>query len=385
MKNIAVLGSTGFVGSHTLDVVARFPDRFSVVGLAAGANLTKLAEQIRIFNPSVAAVADDLLADRLRRMLPPATKTRIVSNQAGIIEVATVEEADLVVSAIVGASGLLPTMAAIRAAKTVALANKETLVVAGRLIMEESKRCRTGIVPVDSEHSAIFQALHGHEKQDVQRIILTASGGPLLHRDPANQAEVTREEALNHPVWEMGRKITIDSATLMNKGLEVIEARWLFDVPVEKVEVIIHPQSVIHSMVEYCDGSIIAQLSVPDMRIPIAYALAYPERMPIALPRLSLSEVGKLTFCAPDQSRFPALRLAFQALQEEESMTAVLNGANEAAVEAFLQEAIPFSSIPVIIEKTMACHTARRFADIDDAYAVNLWGYTTAKSLSALE
>lgn len=383
MKNIAILGSTGFIGLHTLDVVARFPDQFKVVALAAGKNIVRLAEQIQQLRPVVAAVQDAALADQLRQMLPAAVSTSIVSNQAGMVQVATCDEVNLVVSAMVGASGLVPTMAAIQARKAVALANKETLVVAGRLIMEEAHARKTPIIPVDSEHSAIFQCLHGHRQHDVHRIVLTASGGPFLNYNPAHLAEITPEEALNHPVWAMGKKITIDSATLMNKGLEVIEARWLFDLPAERIDVVIHPQSIIHSMVEYCDGSVLAQLSIPDMRIPISYALAYPGRLQSQLPSLSLARIGKLTFFEPDQGRFPALRLAYQSLREKESMTAVLNGANEAAVEAFLHGTIRFSQIPVVIEKTMSRHTARMLTDIEDAYAVNIWGGDTAKKIIA--
>ncbi len=377
MKKLSILGATGFIGSRTLEVVARFPDQFAVVGLAAGKNVVKLAEQIKVFKPAVAAVQGDELAKKLRTLLPSSIPTVIRADGEGITSVATHPEVDLVVSAMVGASGLLPTMAAVKAGKTIALANKETLIVAGRLVMEEAARRSVDIIPVDSEHSAIFQSLQGHNKVEVRRIILTASGGPFLHRDPAH-GEVTPEEALNHPVWEMGNKITIDSATLMNKGLEVIEARWLFDMPAEKIDVVVHPQSIIHSMVEYCDGSTIAQLSIPDMRIPIAYALAYPNRLDTDLPALSLADIGSLTFLDPDQNRFPALRLAYQSLREAESMTAVLNGANEVAVAGFLRHKITFSQIPVVIKKTLDQHTPRDLTDIMDAVEVNAWACRTA-------
>jgi 1-deoxy-D-xylulose-5-phosphate reductoisomerase len=246
--------------------------------------------------------------------------------------------------------------------------------------MGEAVKRGVDIIPVDSEHSAIFQSLHGHNRAEVQRIILTASGGPLLQRDPAD-GDVTPEEALNHPVWEMGNKITIDSATLMNKGLEVIEARWLFDMQAENIDVVIHPQSIIHSLVEYCDGSTMAQLSVPDMRIPISYALAYPRRLETRLPALSLADVGSLTFLEPDQKRFPALRLAYQSLQEAESMTAVLNGANEVAVAGFLLKEITFSQMPEVIEETMERHAPRNLSDIMDAVEINDWARRTARGI----
>ena len=380
MKKLSILGSTGFIGSCTLEIVARYPERFSVAGLAAGKNVVKLAEQIKTFSPAVAAVQAESLARELRALIPVSCSTVILSGQEGLNSVATYPEADMIVSAMVGASGVIPTMAAIEAGKPIALANKETLIVAGRLIMEEAAKRSVAIIPVDSEHNAVFQSLLGHNREEVERIILTASGGPFLHRDPGER-EITPEEALNHPIWPMGNKITIDSATLMNKGLEVIEARWLFDMPAEKIDIVIHPQSVIHSMVEYRDKSTIAQLSHPDMRIPIAYALAYPDRLDTGMAALSLAEVGSLTFFAPDRERFPSLRLAYQALQEPESMTAVLNGANEVAVAAFLSRKIRFSRIPVVIEKTMNRHAPHDLNDISHAVEVNEWACRTAREL----
>ena len=380
MKKISILGSTGFIGSCTLDMVARYPDRFSVAGLAAGKNVVKLAEQIKTFKPATAAVQEETIARELRALLPDSCPTVILSGQDGISTVATHPEADMVVSAMVGASGLVPTMAAIEAGKPIALANKETLIVAGRLIMAEAAKRGVDIIPVDSEHNAIFQSLRGHNREEVERIILTASGGPFLNRDPS-AGEITPEEALNHPVWPMGNKITIDSATLMNKGLEVIEARWLFDMPADAIDIVIHPQSIIHSMVEYRDKSTIAQLSNPDMRIPIAYALAYPHRLDTGMSALSLAEIGSLTFFEPDRKRFPALRLAYQSLQEAESMPAVLNGANEVAVAAFLDRKISFTQIPVVIEKTMNQHTPHNLTDIDHAVEVNAWACRTAREL----
>jgi len=381
MKRISVLGSTGFIGTSTLDVIATYPERFSVVGLAAGKNINRLSQQIQAFKPDVVSVPDEMRAEELKKLIPSDLSVHVVCDQSGMIEVASHHEADMVVSAMVGSVGLVPTMAAIQSGKTVALANKETLVVAGRLIMEAARSREVAVIPVDSEHSAIFQALHGNRREDVNRIILTASGGPFLQFDSRALSNITPEDALNHPVWEMGKKINIDSATMMNKGLEIIEARWLFDCPPEVLEVLIHPQSIIHSMVEYRDGSTMAQLSVPDMRIPISYALTYPERLKTTLPFLSLAEIGSLTFMQPDQERFPALRLAYQALGEEESMAAVLNGANEVAVEAFLQKRIAFLEIPSVIERTMACHTPRILKDIDEAIDVDTWARQTASCI----
>jgi len=381
MKRISILGSTGFIGSSTLEVVAAHPERFRVVGLTAGKNISRLSEQIRVFKPDIVSVPDEMRARDLKKLLPDERAVHVACNESGMIEVASYQEADIVMSAMVGSIGLVPTMAAVRAGKTVALANKETLVVAGRLIMEAARSRGVAIIPVDSEHSAIFQALQGNRKEDVKRIILTASGGPFLHLDARGLSNISPEEALNHPVWEMGKKITIDSATMMNKGLEIIEARWLFDYPPEVIEVLIHPQSIIHSMVQYCDGSTIAQLSVPDMRIPISYALSYPERLKVKRPFLSLAETGSLTFMRPDQERFPALSLAYQALGEEDSMSAVLSGANEVAVEAFLQKRIGFLGITSVIEKTMACHTPRTLKDMAEAIDVDSWARQTASAI----
>jgi len=382
MRKISILGSTGFIGTRTLEIIAAFSHRFKVVGLAAGKNIDKLSQQIQKFKPDLVSVSDKAGLEGLKTLIPSNIPVRVLCSQSGMIKVATHPEADLVVSAMVGSIGLIPTMAAIKSGKKVALANKETLVVAGRLVMEEARAQGVEIIPIDSEHSAIFQALQGNKMERVHRIILTASGGPFLVLDPKESSNITPEKALKHPVWKMGKKITIDSATMMNKGLEVIEAHWLFNFPPEFIQVVIHPQSIIHSMVEYCDGSTIAQMSIPDMRIPISYALAYPERLKNKLPFLSLAEVGKLTFMQPDQKRFPAIRLAYEALQEEESMCAVLNGANETAVEAFLQKRIGFSEIPIVIEKTLDCHTPRTFKDISDSIEVNSWARQKAYDIA---
>ncbi|HPD60880.1 MAG TPA: 1-deoxy-D-xylulose-5-phosphate reductoisomerase, partial [Thermodesulfobacteriota bacterium] len=352
MKKISILGSTGFIGTNTLKIIAAFPDRYKVVGLAAGSNVAALSEQIKLYKPDVVSVTSQALAEKVKDLLPPYTSLPILVGQAGMIEVATHPETDLVVSAMVGSVGLIPTMAAIRSRKKLALANKEALVVAGKLVMESARSYGVEVIPIDSEHSAIFQVLKGQSKEDVRRLILTASGGPFLNYDVKRLTTITPEEALQHPVWKMGKKITIDSATLMNKGLEVIEAHWLFNLPPECIQVVIHPQGIIHSMVEYCDGSTLAQMSLPDMRLPISYALAYPERLKNDLPSLNLANLDKLTFFKPDVRRFPTLRLAYQCLQEEESLSAVLNGANEIAVEAFLKKQISFSEIPLVIQKS---------------------------------
>jgi len=361
--------------------VAAHPERFRIVGLAAGKNISRLSQQIETFRPDVVSVPDEMRAEELKELLPHGLSVQVACGQSGMVAVASHQEADIVVSAMVGSVGLVPTMAAIESGKTVALANKESLVVAGRLMREAARSRGVAIIPVDSEHSAVFQSLQGNRKEDVKRIILTASGGPFLKLDREALTKITPEEALNHPVWEMGRKITIDSATMMNKGLEIIEARWLFDCLPEVIEVLIHPQSVIHSMVEYRDGSTMAQLSVPDMRIPISYALTYPERIEATLPALSLADIGALTFLRPDHKRFPALRLAYQALGEAESMCAVLNGANEVAVEAFLQKRIAFLGITTVIETTMACHTPHALHDMAEAVDVDAWARRTASSI----
>jgi len=323
MKRLAILGSTGSIGVNTLDIVRRFPEKFEVVSLSAGLNIQLLKNQILQFRPKLVSVLHKELSETLQRELPNGT-VEIVHGVEGLIRVATHPEVDLVVSAIVGAVGLIPTLSAIKTGKVIALANKEPLVMAGKLMMIEAKRNHAQILPVDSEHSAIFQSLLGHQKEDVHCLILTASGGPFLNLPLNKFQEVTVREALNHPHWEMGKKITIDSASLMNKGLEVIEAHWLFDIPIEKIIVQIHPQSVVHSMVKYIDGSIIAQMGIADMRSPISYALSFPHRLPLDLPPLDLSRIGGLTFSPPDPERFPCLRLAYRSLEIGETMPAFL-------------------------------------------------------------
>jgi len=353
MKRISLLGATGSIGLNVLDIVRRFPELYSIVGLAAGRNIDLIKKAILEFKPEIVSVIDEDHASRLRSMLPAEWQKRVVWGTQGNELVASLDETDIVISAIVGAAGLIPTLTAIRAGKDIGLANKETLVMAGKLVMDAVKEHGVRLLPVDSEHSAIFQVLEGGRKQDLEKIILTASGGPFREKSLAELEQVSSEQALAHPNWNMGRKISIDSATLMNKGLEVIEAKWLFDVPIEMIEVVVHPQSIIHSLVEFQDGSVLAQLGVPDMRIPIAYALSYPVRLPLRLERLKLSQCGNLQFHEPDHELFPALHLAFEAVRKGGTMPAVLNGANEIAVDAFLQERIGFLSIAKVVAKTM--------------------------------
>ena len=361
MKNLSLLGSTGSIGKNVLNVVRAFPDRFRIVGFAAGRNVTELAKQVLEFQPECVSTADDAAAEKLAELLPASWQKKIFPGQAGAEKVATLPSAQMVISAMVGAVGLLPTLAAIEAGKDIGLANKETLVMAGRLVMQAVHKHKVALLPIDSEHSAIFQALEAGRRDDVAMLILTASGGPFRSLSPEQLAHVTPSQALAHPNWDMGRKISIDSATLMNKGLEVIEARWLFDIPAEKIRVVVHPQSIVHSLVEYIDGSVVAQLGIPDMRIPIAYALSYPERLNLGLSPLSLSACGNLSFEKPDYDRFPALNLAFAVLKEGGVKPAVLNAANEIAVAAFLEQEIGFTDIAKVVESVLA-----QFAAGDD-------------------
>ncbi|MDI6755193.1 MAG: 1-deoxy-D-xylulose-5-phosphate reductoisomerase [Thermodesulfobacteriota bacterium] len=380
MKKLSILGSTGSIGVNALDIVAKHPDKFQVVALAGGGNMEKMEEQIKRFRPELVALMEPESVRRLKSSLP-GSKTRILSGMEGLMAVAIHPEAEMVLSALAGSVGLLPTLAAVRARKTLAIANKEPLVMAGEILQQEARDWGVCILPVDSEHSAIFQALAGHRKEDIKRLILTASGGPFLHTPVEELAKVTPEQALNHPQWRMGKKVTIDSASLMNKGLEVIEAHWLFGVPAPQIEVLIHPQSIVHSMVEYIDGSVVAQMSIPDMRGPIAYALAYPERLDIKLPSLNLFEIGKLTFSPVDPERFPALGLAYQALKEGGTMPAVLNAANEVAVEAFLQGRLGFSQISQLIRQTMARHKPIEQRSLENILQAHAWAKREAQKM----
>jgi 1-deoxy-D-xylulose-5-phosphate reductoisomerase len=376
-KRISILGSTGSIGVTTLGVVDRFPDRFEVVALAAGRNVERLAEQVRRFRPQVVGIADPDAASRLRSELG-GFRTEVVGGDRGLCDVATVD-ADVLVSGLVGARGLLPTLEAVRRGRTVALANKEVMVVAGEVVTRLAAEHGARLLPVDSEHNAIFQALQGHRREDVRRLVLTASGGPFLESSLEEIARATREQALRHPTWKMGEKITIDSATLMNKGLEVIEARWLFGFPAERIDVVIHPQSVVHSMVEYVDGSVIAQLGIPDMTIPVSYALAYPERLRLDhLPPLDLPARRELTFHEPDLRRFPCLALAYRALAAAGTAAAVLNAANEVAVERFLAGRIPYPAIVETLERVMETHAGGPASDLDACLAADRWARDAA-------
>ncbi len=356
MKRIAICGSTGSVGTSTLAVISSFPEDFEVVALAAGGNVELLARQIKEFSPGLVSLREERGRHRLLAYLEAEgiDAPAIQCGAAGAVAVAACPEAELVVNAIVGAAGLGPTLAAVRRGITVAIANKETLVIAGHLIMEEARASGAILIPVDSEHSAIFQCLQGRGAEEIHRVLLTGSGGPF--RTLSYLRDVTPDQALAHPNWSMGPKITIDSATLMNKGLEMIEARWLFDLPPEKIQILIHPESIIHSMVELIDGAVIALLALPDIRGPIAYALGYPSRLPLELPRLDLARVGRLNFEAPDHQRFPCLELAYRALSQGGTAPAVLSAANEVAVAAFLARRIGFSEIPRLIERALEAH-----------------------------
>ena len=352
MKNVAIIGSTGSIGTAALQVCAAHPEKFRIVGLAAGKNVKKIADQVRLFRPRLVCLASEAAAASLAACIHKR-KAEVVWSSTGLEQVATMPEADIIVSAISGSAGLLPTLAAIKAGKDVALANKEALVMAGELLTREAARRQKRIIPVDSEHSAIAQILDGRGIGDVRSIILTASGGPFLHHSKAQLARVTPRQALRHPRWKMGTKVTIDSATLMNKGLEVIEARWLFGLEPENIHVVIHPQSIIHAMVEYIDGSVLAHLSQPDMKGPIAYALAGPQRLSRILKPLDITRIASLTFMEPDKKKFPCLGLAYRALAAGGLMPAVMNAANEIAVQQFLHKQISFTAIARLIERVM--------------------------------
>ena len=360
MKNLAVLGATGSIGCSTLDVVRRFPEQFRVVSLTAGRNVDRLARQIEAFRPAMAVVLEEGDRKALQAQLPADLKVDLRWGEEGLVAAAALPEVDMVVTGIVGAAGLMPTLAAIDAGKPIALANKETLVMAGETVMARAAAAGVPILPVDSEHSAIFQCIGQHPAKEVDRLFLTASGGPFRTL-PADRFEAIRpEDALKHPNWSMGAKITIDSATLMNKGLEFIEARYLFDMAPERIEVLVHPQSIVHSMVGFVDGAVIAQMGIPDMKGPIAYALAYPERLPLGLAYPDFASLASLTFEKPDVARFPCLALAWEACRQGGTLPAVLNAANEVAVNAFLQGRIGFTRIAPVIEQTMAGHRVER-------------------------
>lgn len=379
MKNLSILGSTGSIGTQTLDIVRENKDRFKVEALAANSNIDLLEAQIREFRPKLTAIFDETKYKELKQRVNGIT--RIAAGPEGVVEAALIEGSDTVVSAIVGIAGLIPTYNAIKAGKNIALANKETLVTAGRIITEEVKRNKVSMLPVDSEHSAIFQSLEGSKKREVSKIILTASGGPFRNKCREELSTVTVEAALKHPNWSMGRKITVDSATLMNKGLEVIEARWLFDIDPQDIEVCVHPQSIIHSAVEFVDGAVIAQLGLPDMKLPIQYALTYPDRLPMYGKKLDLTSIASLTFYKPDTDKFKCLKLAFRALSMGDSACVVLNGANEEAVRLFLNGNIGFLDIGNLIEKTLDEHKVVSNIKIEDVLEIDRWSRETLINL----
>ncbi|MGE5198198.1 MAG: 1-deoxy-D-xylulose-5-phosphate reductoisomerase [Rhodospirillaceae bacterium] len=379
-RRVAILGSTGSIGRSALSVIDAHPDRLEVVGLAAGSNASLLASQIAHVRPRVAAMATPHALDTVRSHLGGAAP-RLMAGAEGLVAVATHPDVDILLCASSGTAALEAVLAAIEAGKTIALANKEVLVMAGAIVTAAAARRGVAILPVDSEHNAIHQCLHGRSRDEVRRLILTASGGPFRSHSAAALKHVGPEDALRHPTWRMGRKITIDSATLMNKGLEVIEAHWLFGVGAARIEVLVHPQSVVHSMVELRDGSIIAQLGVTDMRLPIQYAFSYPERWDSPLPPLDLTRSGQLDFAAPDHKRFPCLGLAYRALGGDSSLPVVLNAANEAAVAAFLGGQLSFLSIAEVIECTMDANEAGTVTTLDDVRRVDRWAREFAQEL----
>ena len=380
MKRLSILGSTGSIGGNVLNIVEKFPQEFSVDVLAAKGNVALLARQIEQFSPVLAVVYDENRARELKNLIGSAVDVEILHGEAGYQTAATVDSVDMTVTAMVGAAGLMPTLAAIEAGKTVALANKETLVMAGDLVMQRAAQQGVDILPIDSEHSAIFQCLQGERNEDVDKILLTASGGPFLNRPREEFNSITLAEALKHPNWQMGQKITIDSATLMNKGLEVLEAKCLFGVSHRMIEVVVHPQSVIHSMVAFQDGSVMAQLGIPDMKVAIAYALSYPQRLPLRQPLPQFKAGLDLTFDQPDTVKFPCLALAFKACEVGGTLPAVLNAANEVAVNAFLNQSIAFVDIPRVIEQTMNQHVVISFPELSDILGAGQWARNQAEN-----
>ena len=369
MKNLVILGSTGSIGTQTIDIVRNYKDELHVSAVAALKNVDLVEKQVREFGPKVAVLYNEKAAEELKTRLAD-TETRVLSGMDGLIEAATLEEADIVVGAVVGMIGIRPTIAAIRAHKTIALANKETLVTAGHIVMREAKENGVKILPVDSEHSAIFQSMQGEEHSKVEKILLTASGGPFRGRKRSDLEGMTAADALKHPNWDMGPKVTIDSSTLVNKGLEVMEARWLFDVDYDNIEVLVHPQSVIHSAVQYVDGAVMAQLGVPDMHLPIQYALFYPHRMPLSEERLDLTKLASLTFEKPDYDTFKGLSLAFRAARTGGSLPTVFNAADEVAVQRFLKGEIKYLEIADEIEKAMDNHKLIENPTLDEIIEV---------------
>lgn len=372
-KKVVILGSTGSIGQQTLEVIRKYSNEFEVVGLSGWENTTFLKEQIKFFKPKIAVVKNEYIAKRLKKELNNLDNIEISWGTNGLVKISTLEEANIIVIAITGIASLIPTFEAVKRGKNIALSSKEAMVVAGELLVKEAKLRNAKILPIDSEHSAILQCLKNEQKDGVEKIILTASGGALYNLTETALKSVSIEDALNHPTWKMGKKVTIDSATLMNKGLEVIEAKWFFDIPAKKIEIVIHPQSYVHSMVQFIDGTILAQIGEHDMRIPIQYALFYPNRTINNFPRLELTKIGQLTFKKPNFNKFPCIKLAYQALEIGGTMPAVLNGANEIAVNAFLNSKISFSAIPLIIQNTMKEHKPKQNPNINDILDADYW------------
>jgi len=381
MKHLSILGSTGSIGRNALKIVEMFPDRFTVKALAAKNNVALLAKQVERYCPELAVVFDTKAALELKGMIPSKAGVEILYGEAGYNVAAAYESVDMVIIAVVGSAGLMPTLSAIEAGKTIALANKETLVMAGEVVIERAHENTISILPIDSEHSAIFQCIEGNRREDVHKIFLTASGGPFLNL-PANEFETIQpQDALSHPTWNMGKKISVDSATLMNKGLEVIEARYLFGISEKMIEVVIHPQSVIHSMVSFKDGTVMAQLGIPDMKGAIAYTMSYPERLSLKQPIPDFVDIGALTFEKPDLEKFPCLALAYTACETGQTLPAVLNAANEVAVRAFLKKRIPFVKISELIERTMERHAVTVHPGLDDILEADRWAREQANDL----
>ncbi|MBQ8188198.1 MAG: 1-deoxy-D-xylulose-5-phosphate reductoisomerase [Lachnospiraceae bacterium] len=379
MKKIVLLGSTGSIGTQALEIVDAYPDKLQVVALAAGSSVNKIEEQIRKYHPRYAVMFDEKAASDLKKRVQD-TDVTVLAGMDGLIEISTLKEADVVLTAVVGMIGIRPTIEAIKAGKDIALANKETLVTAGHIIMPLAKEKGVSILPVDSEHSAIFQSLNGEPDKRLEKILLTASGGPFRGMKREALANKTVKEALKHPNWAMGKKITIDSATMVNKGLEVMEAGWLFDVNYDQIQVVVHPQSIIHSMVEYVDGAVIAQLGLPDMKLPIQYALFYPDRLPMEADRIDFYKLGQITFEEPDLSTFTGLKLAYDAFKIGGSMPTVYNAANEKAVSLFLQEKIKFLEIAEIIGQAMDAHQVVVNPNLDQILDTEAWCYELIES-----
>jgi len=381
MMNLAILGSTGSIGTSTLAVVQKYPDRYRVAGLAAGSNVELLAQQIRTFSPDVVCIADNASRDRLAGMLSGSVVPELLAGHEGMRAVATLSTAEIIIQAISGAAGLLPTMAAVQAGKRIGLANKESLVMAGALIIEQARSTGSRIIPIDSEHSALYQLLSGHPRENIRSLILTASGGPFLGHPAEALERVTPSEALQHPRWKMGRKITTDSASLMNKGLEIIEAHWLFDIPADKIQVVIHPESIIHAMVAFIDGTFIAHMSRPDMQAPIAYALSCPERLDGVVEPLDFATLGSLTFQLPDRKRFPSLQLAYDALAAGGLMPTVMNAANEIAVQKFHDQALSFTGMPRLVRAVMERFVPPTSVTLETILWADTWARDEAEKL----